>query len=130
MAQTKRKRRSKHRGNAAGTVEARGRTGRKPTPEELRASATRTGSRAPANARARQVRPMTPPSWKSAFGKAAFGAIMLFALMRFGVLGDEASTGQSLGVAGFAAAAYTPVMYATDRFIYQRRLRKEGGQAR
>ena len=29
MAQTKRKRRSKHRGNAAGTIEARGRTGRK-----------------------------------------------------------------------------------------------------
>ena len=34
MAQTKRKRRSKHRGTAAGTVESRGRTGRKPTPEE------------------------------------------------------------------------------------------------
>ena len=34
MAPTKRKRRSKHRGNAAGTIEARGRTGRKPSPEE------------------------------------------------------------------------------------------------
>ena len=34
MAQTKRKRRTKHRGNAAGTIEARGRTGRPPTPEE------------------------------------------------------------------------------------------------
>jgi hypothetical protein len=31
MAQTKRKRRTKHRGNAAGTIESRGRTGRKPT---------------------------------------------------------------------------------------------------
>jgi hypothetical protein len=30
MAQTKRKRRSKHRGTAAGTIESRGRTGRKP----------------------------------------------------------------------------------------------------
>ena len=34
MAQTKRKRRSKHRGTAAGTIEARGRTGRKPTANE------------------------------------------------------------------------------------------------
>ena len=34
MAQTKRKRRTKHRGNAAGSIEARGRTGRKPTAEE------------------------------------------------------------------------------------------------
>src|SRR5215211_7740562 len=31
MAQTKRKRRTKHRGNAAGTIEARGRTGPEPT---------------------------------------------------------------------------------------------------
>src|SRR5436305_1335521 len=34
MAQTKRKRRSKHRGTAAGTVESRGRTGRKPDAKE------------------------------------------------------------------------------------------------
>ena len=34
MAQTRRRRRTKHRGNAAGVVEARGRTGRKPTAAE------------------------------------------------------------------------------------------------
>ena len=34
MAQTKRKRQTKHRGNAAGEVESRGRTGRKPTVAE------------------------------------------------------------------------------------------------
>ena len=33
MAQTKRKRRTKHRGNAAGQVETRGRTGRPPSPD-------------------------------------------------------------------------------------------------
>jgi hypothetical protein len=49
MAQTKRKRRSKHRGNAAGTVEARGRTGRPPTPEERKKQqrATRGQARVP-----------------------------------------------------------------------------------
>ena len=34
MAQTKRKRRTKHRGTAAGTIETRGRTGRRPTADE------------------------------------------------------------------------------------------------
>ena len=34
MAQTKRKRRTKHRGTAAGTIQTRGRTGRPPTAEE------------------------------------------------------------------------------------------------
>ena len=35
MAQTKKTRRTTHRGNAAGRIEARGRTGRKPTPASL-----------------------------------------------------------------------------------------------
>ena len=34
MAQTKRKRRTKHRGTPAGTIETRGRTGRPPTADE------------------------------------------------------------------------------------------------
>ena len=42
MAQTKRKRRSKHRGNAAGSIEARGRTGRKPTGDEVKKSGRQT----------------------------------------------------------------------------------------
>ena len=57
MAQTKRKRRTKHRGNAAGMVEARGRTGRKPGPAERKA-----GRRA----RARQDRFSKPPTVRSA----------------------------------------------------------------
>ena len=40
MAQTKRKRQTKHRGNAAGVVESRGRTGRKPTADEKSGKAT------------------------------------------------------------------------------------------
>jgi hypothetical protein len=120
MAQTKRKRRTKHRGTAAGTIEARGRTGRKPTAKETPAKRGASGGRAAA-------RPNKPPSWGSALGKAGFGAVMLFLLMQLGVLGGDAETGQALAVSGFALAAYTPVMYVTDRFIYQRRLRKERG---
>ncbi len=55
MAQTKRKRRTKHRGNAAGVVEVRGRTGRPPTPRSTR-SRTKEQARA---ARRRQTKPPT-----------------------------------------------------------------------
>ena len=57
MAQTKRKRRTKHRGNAAGVVESRGRTGRRPTAEERKA--TRQSSL--------EDRRNRVPTWKGAF---------------------------------------------------------------
>ena len=123
MAQTKRKRRTKHRGNAAGSIEARGRTGRKPTSGEVR---TKNGT-APAR-RGGYARPNNPPTWRGAFGKALFGAVTLFLLMSLGVLGDKADTAQALFVCLFALAAYTPVMFLTDRFIYQRKLRREAQQ--
>jgi|SRR5688500_13518825 hypothetical protein len=125
MAQTKRKRRTKHRGNAAGSIEARGRTGRKPADSEVRA---KPGSGARASRMG--ARGLNPPSWKGAFGKALFGAVTLFVLMTLGVIGEKASVGAALGLCVFAAAAYTPVMYMTDRFIYNRKLRQQGGQPR
>jgi hypothetical protein len=116
MAQTKRKRRTKHRGTAAGTIEARGRTGRKPEPGEKRPT---KGS--PAAQRAGKA--AVPPSWKAAAGKAAFGALMLLVLVKLGVLGKAADTKSAITLCVFAAVLYTPVMYATDRFIYQRKVR-------
>ena len=61
MAQTKRKRRSKHRGNAAGTIETRGRTGRPPSADERKKQTRAT---------ARERRLNTPPTWKSSLTKA------------------------------------------------------------
>jgi hypothetical protein len=121
MPQTKRKRRSKHRGNAAGTIEARGRTGRKPRPEELRASGGKGAS-------PRAGRGITPPTWKAAFAKACFGAVMLFAAVKFGVLGGgQRPVGSSLAFAAMAAVLYTPVMFATDKFVYQRKQKALSG---
>ena len=58
---TKRKRRStKHRGNAAGKVEQRGRTSRPPSPEERKAQ------RKEAARIERQARFAKPPSWSRA----------------------------------------------------------------
>ena len=115
MAQTKRKRRSKHRGTAAGTIESRGRTGRKPNAEELK-KAQREDNR--------QRRMNKPPTWKSAFIKASVMAAVLFGLMQLGVLGGSATVASSLFLAVFAILLYTPAAYATDRFVYNRNQRK------
>jgi len=114
---TKRKRKTKHRGNAVGKVEARGRTGRKPRPEESGA------------ARTRNRRELKPPTWKGAFAKALLGAVLLFILVSLGVLGEAANTQQALVLCFFAMIAYTPIMFWTDRFIYQRKQRQlQGGK--
>jgi hypothetical protein len=114
MAQTKRKRRSKHRGNAAGNIEARGRTGRKLTPEEQKANASKSGAR---DARARK-----PPSWNGAALKSLFMAVVLFGLVKFGVLGGNTntSTSQAIFLAAIAMVIYTPLAYVTDKWVYAR----------
>ena len=114
MAQTKRKRRSKHRGNAAGSIEARGRTGRKLTAEEQKRAAGKSG--------ARDARLRKPPTWNGALMKSAAMAVILFVLVNFGVLGGKAntSTSQALFLAAVAMVIYTPLAYVTDKWVYNR----------
>jgi hypothetical protein len=114
MAQTKRKRRTKHRGNAAGSIEARGRTGRKPTTDEVKK-----------NARSSRERRVKPPSWNSAGIKAMAMAAVLFVLTQVHVLGKNTSVAQGLVLAVFAMVLYTPLAYFTDRMVYNRMLRKQ-----
>ena len=115
MAQTKRKRRSKHRGTAAGTVESRGRTGRKPTPTKKSGAAGR-----------REERLFREPSWKGAAIRAALAAIMLFILFEFLSLGPEQSVLTSIALSLTAFTLYVPLGYVTDRAVWKRRMRKAG----
>jgi hypothetical protein len=115
MAQTKRKRRSKHRGTAAGTIEARGRTGRRPTPAEQKKIDRQS---------ARDRRLMKPPTMRSAFTKAAVMAALLFVFTQVGLFGKDVPIAQSITLSLFALALYTPLAYATDKFVYNRALRK------
>ncbi len=117
MAQTKRKRRSKHRGNAAGTIEARGRTGRKPTAEEQRKSASRNE---------REERRFVQPSWKSAAARAGLASLMLFVLFQVGLAGEKQSVATSLALAVAAFLIYVPLGYKVDRLFWERRMRKAG----
>ena len=116
MAQTKRKRRSKHRGNAAGTIEARGRTGRKPTAGEQRKGARN----------ARDDRRFAEPTWAGAAMRAGFASVMLFVLFQLGIAGGEQTIATSLVLCAAAFLIYVPLGYKVDRFFWERRMRKAG----
>ena len=111
MAQTKRKRRSKHRGNAAGNIEARGRTGRKATPQENK-KANR--------AAARRERLAQPPTWNKAIIRAGAAAALLFVLTQIGLFQDDVPLSQALFVCLFAMLIYIPLGYLFDSWMYKR----------
>ena len=119
MAQTKRKKRTtKHRGNAAGSIETRGRTGRKPTAEEQKK--TRQS--------ARDKRMSKPPSWNGAAMKAGAMAVLLFVLTQVGILGNDTDLKQGLFLSLLAMVIYTPLAYTTDKWVYARMLKRQGAQ--
>jgi hypothetical protein len=119
MAQTRRKRQTKHRGNAAGMVESRGRTGRKPTAAEKSGDAVKAAS-----AKKPRVDPRDrPPSWRAAFYKALLAAGVL-ALLSGVIL--KASPGLTVLYFTAGLILYTPISYYSDRWIYNRRQRNKG----
>lgn len=109
MAQTKKKRQTKHRGNAAGQIEARGRTGRRPTASE----------RKPTGRELRMQRLDRPPTWRSAASRAAVAAGLFFVLLL--LFFRDQGLGPKIGIAAFMLLVYVPMGYYTDLFIYRRR---------
>jgi len=120
MAQTKRKRRTKHRGNAAGMIEARGRTGSGGS-----GAAKSRGSMTAAELRAERLD--RPPSWSASATRAAITAVLfgvvLALLMKKGL-------GQVIGLTGFMFLFYIPAGYYMDSFIYKRRMAKKAGSGK
>jgi hypothetical protein len=117
MAQTKRKRNRKHRGTQAGTIEARGRTGRPQTAAE--AKQIRRDRR--------DERLNTPPTWKGAFTRSVLSAIA-FGVLTIIVFGW--SIGQAVPVAAALVFLYLPFSYVTDRWMYNRRQRRRAAAGR
>ena len=117
MAQTKRK--TKHRGNAAGVVESRGRTGRKPTDAEKK------GDPRGATARKKEDRRDRPPTWGGAFLRACLASVlMLFVLLLFKL--GRANT--IVALFPIALLFYTPISYYTELWVYKRRQRAKASQ--
>jgi Flp pilus assembly protein TadB len=115
MAQTRRKRRTKHRGTPAGTIETRGRTGRPPTAEE-RKRQTRVS--------AREKRLNTPPTWKSSIMRALLAAVLVFAFLLITAKGKN-KVPVALAFTAVALIVYIPAGYYLELMLYRRRMRKK-----
>jgi hypothetical protein len=113
MAQTKKKRSTKHRGNAAGVVETRGRTGRKPTDAEKQPA--KTGGK-------RQDRFDRPPSWRGAANRSLIAVVIFVAIL---ILFFKQSVPASLSLGAVMLLFYIPLSYFTDNALYKRRLRQK-----
>jgi len=114
MAQTKKKRRSKHRGNAAGMIESRGRTGRPPSAAERKQTDKERA------AQARRDRMMREPTWKSAATRAALAAVVFGVLLVFAF---QTAIPQAISLTAMVFLFYIPLGYYTDQFIYRRRVK-------
>ena len=113
MAQTKRKRSTKHRGNAVGMIESRGRTGRKPTASERKADA---------KTRIREERMNRAPTWRSAINRAAFAAIFFAVAL---ILLFKQDVGGTIAMTCVVFLFYIPLGYYVDMAIYKRSQRKK-----
>lgn len=114
MAQTKRKRRTKHRGTPAGTIESRGRTGRPPSADERKKQSRLD---------AREKRLNTPPTWKSSAIRAVVAGLLVFVF----ILVTSKGHNRAVTAVAFTAVAivfYIPAGYYLELTLFRRRQRK------
>jgi hypothetical protein len=107
VAQTRKRRRRKHRGTQGGAIDKRGR-GRARSREQAKAQARRR----------QELRREAPPTWQTAFNRGAIGALVFFALM---ALLFGRSIGEALILSVVMLVIYVPLGYYMDRFFYLRR---------
>jgi hypothetical protein len=125
MARPTRNRRStKHRGNAAGMIETRGRTGRKPRPDEKGSSAAR-GKTAGSSSTRRRNRYDKPPTWKGSAIRGGIAAALVYAVIT--ILNKHSSPVTELVLVPIILAIYVPLIHYTDTYMYRRQQRKKAG---
>jgi hypothetical protein len=111
MAQTRRKRRRKHRGTPAGTIERSGRTGAPRTRQEAKQIARRR----------REERLTRQPSWRGAATRAAVAALLFGVLV---VVAFHRDLEQAAILTVFVFLIYIPLGYLTDQLIWRIRGRR------
>lgn len=112
MAQTRKKRRRKHRGTQGGKVDPNRRSGRPRSREEAKARARAGRKTAP--------RTDAPPTWRSAVTRAVVAAVIFTALL---ILLFGRSLGAALGLGAFMLVFYVPAGYYVDMAMWRRRER-------
>lgn len=109
------KRRTKHRGNAAGMVEARGVTSAR--------AKQGNGAAGPRKSAASSDPRLRVPTWRSAFIRAVFAAVV-FAVVMIALM--DAKPGGVAITTVLLLGIYTPFGYYFDLFLYRRRMAKMG----
>jgi hypothetical protein len=112
MAQTKKKRRRKHRGTQGGRIDTKRRTGRPQSREEAKARAR--------SRRKPEAKTDAPPTWRQSairglVAAAIFTAILLVLFGR--------SAGQALALGAFMLVFYIPGGYYFDTMMWRKRER-------
>ncbi|MCO5316362.1 MAG: hypothetical protein M9938_09415 [Solirubrobacterales bacterium] len=113
MAQTKKKRRRKHRGTQAGGLETRRRRTRPKNRAEAR-------NQARSKSRNRTIQKDAPPTWKGATIRGLVASLVFLVLL---ILLFKRNVGQALPIALFMLAFYIPAGYYMDLFIWRRKER-------
>jgi hypothetical protein len=108
MAQTKKRRRRKHRGTKSGRIDRRAARGRPRSRDEARAQAKRRA----------ELKRDLPPTWGTAFRRGLIGAGIFFALM---MVAFGRGFAESLALGLVMLAIYVPLGYNVDRFFWNRR---------
>jgi len=118
MAQTRRKRQTKHRGNAAGQIESRGRTGRPLSASEKKGSADK--------AQRREARLNRKPTWKGSAQRALLaGAFIFVFLMLLDKHKKGSSVLSSLIFALVATLFYLFFGFYFENYMWKRRMAKK-----
>ncbi len=113
MAQTRKKRRRKHRGTQGGRVDPNRRASRPRSREEAKARA-RSGRKSPA------ARTDAPPTWRSAITRGLVAAVIFTVLL---MVIFKRPVGSALGLGAFMLAFYVPAGYYIDTMMWRRRER-------
>jgi hypothetical protein len=116
MAQSRQRRRRKHRGTQSGRIDQRPSRGRPRSRAEARSRATQRSRKKPT------AREAGPPTWRSALQKSLIAGALFFALL---FLAFGRAPLPSAGIAVLMLGFYVPMSFMVDRFFYQRRLRQE-----
>jgi hypothetical protein len=112
MAQTKKKRRRKHRGTQGGRVDPSRRAARPRTREEAKARA-RAG-------RSSSAKVDAPPTWRSSIIRGVVAGVIFTVLL---MLIFKRPAGSALALGAFMLAFYIPAGYFIDTTMWRRRER-------
>jgi len=116
MAQSRQKRKRKHRGTQAGTIE-------RPSHRAGASTKEKAGAKSkPSSQQRREERLNREPTWRGAINRAALAAAV-FGAVTILLLGQP--VGQGLALAAFALVFYIPTGYYIDRALYNRRQRQQ-----